>query len=78
MPMYDFYCQDCHTHFSERRSYAQAGDSALCACGSANTRKVLSAVAVMSGGSARPQPASIPLDVASGGGCGCGHCTCGA
>ena len=80
MPMYEFFCQDCHSHFTERRSFERAPDLARCACGSENTRKVQTAIAVVSGqsGAAGPRSESIPLNLASGGGCGCGQCSCGA
>lgn len=73
MPHYDFRCHDCTTVFEEERTMAQASMPASCPhCGSQDTYKLLSQVAVMSGAQG---PKSAPLQ---GGGCGCGGgCACG-
>lgn len=78
MPYYDYHCNTCDATFTERRSYAQADTAAVCACGSANTHKLLSAVAfTVAGGSSRSSAApSIPLQMSGGGCCG-GSCGCG-
>ncbi len=82
MPLYEFFCYDCRTTFSERRSFSQAGDAAECPqCLSQHTRKVIGAVAVISDGT-RPigNPLTTSGDAAQAvsGGCGCGACSCGA
>jgi len=80
MPLYEYFCHDCRTTFSERRSFTEAGDEAMCPnCESAHTRKVIAAVAFISNGK---QPAvgsagKLPAPTSSSG-CGCGSCGCGA
>lgn len=78
MPYYDFHCRDCDSVFTERRSMAQASEPAVCACGSAETHKLLSVVAfsMAGGGSSPAREASIPLQMSGGGCCG-GACGCG-
>lgn len=75
MPRYDFRCHECTTVFEEQRRMSQADVPAVCPdCGSENTYKVLSQVAVV-GGSSRPQADAAPATRA---GCGCGSaCGCG-
>lgn len=80
MPYYDFHCRDCDSVFTERRTMAQASEPAVCACGSADTHKLLSVVAfsMAGGGSSAAHSESIPLPMNAGGGCcGGGACGCG-
>lgn len=63
MPMYQYACRDCGQAFEKRLRMSQASDVQNCpSCGSQETRKRISAVAV--GGTARtmtrvaPPPAS--------------------
>jgi putative FmdB family regulatory protein len=74
MPRYDFRCHDCATVFEERRRMARANAPATCPqCGSENTYKLLSQVAIV--GSGTSASGEMP---AAGGGCGCGaSCACG-
>ncbi len=73
MPRYDFRCHDCTTVFEEERAMAQASLPASCPqCGSQDTYKLLSQVAVVSG---NQSAGSAPMQ---GGGCACGgSCACG-
>ncbi len=76
MPLYEYHCLSCVAVFTQRKSFQQAQEVAVCTCGSQETRKVLGQVAFMVEGGSAARPASIPVEMASGGGCGCGHCTC--
>ncbi|MGH2538533.1 MAG: FmdB family zinc ribbon protein [Candidatus Promineifilaceae bacterium] len=77
MPLYEFECRDCASSFAERRPFSQASRAGACpACGSLNTYKPLSKVAVHAAGRARPTGQSIPLSLA-GSGCACGGRGCG-
>lgn len=64
MPMYQFACRECGQAFDKRLRMSQAGHSQECPnCGSQETRKVISAIAV--GGSARVSGGSIAAPVSS-------------
>jgi putative FmdB family regulatory protein len=52
MPIYEYYCPDCHTKFEARRSMAQADDPIECAqCHQPGAGRVLSMFAAQSVGS---------------------------
>lgn len=72
MPKYAFQCRECETTFEEKRPFMHASDPATCpTCESVNTKKLLNAVSFHMGGS------SIPLNIATSDGCGCGGGSCG-
>ncbi|MBV9120528.1 MAG: zinc ribbon domain-containing protein [Chloroflexi bacterium] len=80
MPVYEYYCSDCHTKFEALRSMSAAGDPQTCAsCGSdKRVNRLLSTFARIgsiesAGGSESGGMASMP----SGGGCCGGSCGCG-
>ncbi len=67
MPIYEFVCMQCESHFEE---LVRMDEQADCPdCGSANVRKQLSVFATAGGG---PQPS-----FGGGGGCCGGSCGCG-
>ncbi|HSM57985.1 MAG TPA: zinc ribbon domain-containing protein [Candidatus Sulfomarinibacteraceae bacterium] len=77
MPRYDFRCHDCTTVFEVKRSMSRADEPTDCPdCGSANTYKMLSRVAVHAGGSTTAS-APAPQPASKGGGCCGGACACG-
>lgn len=81
MPRYDFRCHDCATIFEEERSMSQATAPAACPhCGSGNTYKLLSQVAIVNGAPrGASHRAAEPRQAAQqNAGCGCGACSCGA
>jgi len=82
MPLYEFFCYDCRTTFSLKRSFSQAGDAGVCPEGlNHHTRKVIAAVAVISNGTRSTGNSLSTSGKASqslGSGCGCGACSCGA
>lgn len=64
MPMYSFVCQECGRPFEKKLRMSEAGDAQACpACGSADTRKSIGAVAV--GGVSRSGGISLPVRPAS-------------
>jgi putative FmdB family regulatory protein len=70
MATYEYVCLACEHHFEQRRPMASGGvDTALAcpSCGAERIRRRFSFSTVLGG---TPE--------ASGGGCGCGNCTCGA
>jgi putative FmdB family regulatory protein len=80
MPRYEFRCRDCADTgappvFEVSRPMSASGDPADCPAGHHNTVKLLSTVAVTSGGSGSGRSAApVP---AGGGGCCGGACGCG-
>jgi putative FmdB family regulatory protein len=71
MPIYEFVCMQCESHFEE---LVRMGQSADCPdCGSANVRKQLSVFAAHG-----PNPKGIAEQPSFGGGGGCcgGSCGC--
>ncbi|MCG3209885.1 MAG: hypothetical protein FOGNACKC_03512 [Anaerolineae bacterium] len=79
MPIYEYYCAECHTKFEARRPMAKADDAIQCKqCESMRTSRVLSlfAVGASSGSassSAAPAPSSGGGGHCCGGACGCHH-----
>ncbi|KAB1903602.1 zinc ribbon domain-containing protein [Micromonospora sp. AMSO1212t] len=71
MPRYEFRCRACGDTFEVNRPMAEAGRSATCPQGHADTVKLLSTVAVTGRGGSAPS-GGIP----SGGGCCGGSCGC--
>lgn len=73
MPIYEYRCRVCDTRFEARREMAAAAEPAPCPEGHTDTKRLLSAVAVV--GRTKPGPAPAPAAWGGGGGCG-GHCAC--
>jgi len=74
VPIYEFRCSECDTHFEVRRSASESGASPPpCPEGHAHTRRVLSIFATARQGEGRSAP-DLPSR-AAGGGCGPG-CAC--
>ena len=71
MPMYEYACMECESHFEELvRSEQQA---IVCPdCGAANVLKQISTFAV-AGVSSQPSFGSGGAGGCCGGSCGCGH-----
>ncbi len=64
MPMYQFACRDCGQAFDKRLRMSQASQTQECPnCGSLETRKVISAIAV--GGASRVSGAAVAPPVSS-------------
>ena len=70
MAAYEYVCMACEHRFEERRPMTASVDTALACptCGSERVRRLYSFVA---------GTASETESGPSGGGCGCGSCTCG-
>jgi len=73
MPLYEYYCSNCHTKFDALRSMSKADAPIACEhCESKRTARVLSVFFAASGGK--------PMEGMTGGGCACsagGACSCG-
>ena len=74
MPIYEYVCMECESHFEE---LVRNGDAPDCPdCSSANVRKQFSVFA-RSGGGSGEQPSYGGGPAAGGGGCCGGGCGCG-
>ncbi len=70
MPVYEYECGNCHQITEALRKMADVNAPLTCEhCGSDQTKRAHSVVAVSTGGSSRSQ--SLPM---AGGGGGCGRC----
>jgi putative FmdB family regulatory protein len=69
MPIYEYVCMQCESHFEELVRYDDAGPSCP-DCGGANVRKQLSVFATHGSGE---QPSFGGSGGCCGGSCGCGH-----
>lgn len=77
MPRYEYRCRSCGDQFELSRPMAEAGAPARCPGGHEDTVKLLSTVAVGSGGAGPAAgAAAAPQGAAGGGGC-CGGGCCG-
>ncbi len=77
MPIYEYYCVDCHETFELMRSLAEADAEATCEkCGGTQTRRVVSSFAAFSseGGSRRAVAGSSPCSGCGAVGTGCASC----
>jgi putative FmdB family regulatory protein len=74
MPLYEYYCADCHTKFEALRSMSQADESIACRhCDSLHTSRVVSLFAAVSRGS----DGQTQAVAGTGGGCAsCSAQTC--
>jgi putative FmdB family regulatory protein len=74
MPLYEYYCSNCHTQFDALRPMSQADAPIKCEhCESRRTARVLSVFAVVGASSS-----GKPVEGTAGGGCACGGaCSCG-
>ena len=71
MPIYEYACMECESHFEE---LVRAGDSVSCPdCGASNVRKQLSVFASVAGSAAQTLGGGGSSGGCCGGGCGCGH-----
>lgn len=52
MPLYKYRCLDCQEEYEELVSFSQSDEVVCPKCGSRNTRKLVSTVAVLRGGNA--------------------------
>ena len=68
MPIYEYVCMQCESHFEELVRYDDAAP-ACPDCGAANARKQLSVFAAHG----ISEPASFGGGSCCGGSCGCGH-----
>ncbi|WP_084658709.1 FmdB family zinc ribbon protein [Thermogemmatispora onikobensis] len=76
MPLYEYRCGDCKSHFELLVSHQQADDVACAQCGSENVRRLLSVFATQRVGAATAVgPGDFSAD--AGGSCSCGGGSCG-
>ena len=72
MPIYEYVCMQCESHFEE---LVRNGEQPACPdCGAGNVRKQLSVFAAHGGSS---EPSFNPTPRSGGGGCCGGGCGCG-
>lgn len=78
MPLYEYYCADCHTKFEALRPMSKADAPIQCKnCQSTHTSRALSLFATHTKGNSA-SPAAAATGHSHGGGCGCGGaCGCG-
>lgn len=74
MPRYEYRCRSCDTSFELNRPMAESSAPATCPDGHDDTVKLLSAVAVAVGGTAKSSAAPAPAGGGGGGCCGGGCC----
>ena len=74
MPRYEYRCRSCDTSFELNRPMAESSAPATCPDGHDDTVKLLSAVAVAVGGTAKSSAAAAPARGGGGGCCGGGCC----
>ena len=75
MPIYEYICKDCDTHFEAIRSMKEADSPIMCKeCEGRNTRRQISVFFANSGGKAVAGTSSGGCSGCSGGSCSsCGH-----
>ena len=73
MPVYEYLCRTCDSHFEARRTMGEAGAPIDCPDGHPDTVKTLSVFASV--GRSASAGASGPAPGPAGGGCGAG-CAC--
>jgi putative FmdB family regulatory protein len=77
VPTYEFRCRTCETRFEVKRPIAESDAPAACPDGHADTVRLLSMFAAVTGGSAPSRSASRSVESSAppAGGCGAG-CAC--
>ncbi len=71
MPIYEYVCMECESHFEE---LVRNGEEPDCPdCSSANVRRQLSVFAMSGGTAEQPTFRSSGGGGCCGGSCGCGH-----
>jgi putative FmdB family regulatory protein len=75
MATYEYICLACERPFEDRRPMGSSVQTEL-ACPSCRSQRVRRRFSFAA--SAGPVTGSDPGPASSDGGCGCGHCTCGA
>ena len=71
MPIYEYVCMECESHFEE---LVRNGEEPDCPdCSSANVRRQLSVFAMSGGDAEQPSFRSSGGGGCCGGSCGCGH-----
>ena len=77
MPLYEYYCRNCATKFTQLRPISAAGEPSECDYGHPAAPVLTVGVQVQSSAQAQGASASEPL---MSGGCACGRggCGCGA
>lgn len=75
MPLYEYYCAECHTKFDALRPMSKADAAIQCKnCESVRTSRVLSLFAAHTKSeSGSSQPIAGGSCACGGGGCGCAH-----
>jgi putative FmdB family regulatory protein len=75
MPVYEYFCSDCHTKFDALRPMSRADEAIACEmCGGPHTARVLSMFAFKGGDGASVRRSSGGCSSCSGGSCSsCGH-----
>jgi len=73
MPLYDFACQQCHTHFEARLAFSDEKIAACPACGSNRTDKLLSNISYHSSGATVARRETETREAPS---CACGSGGC--
>jgi putative FmdB family regulatory protein len=72
MPLYEYRCSDCKSHFELLVSHEHADDVVCVKCHSEHVRRLLSVFATRRG-----EAEAAFDDLPSGGSCGCGGGSCG-
>lgn len=74
MPLYEYYCAECHDTFDALRPMNQADAPIQCkSCDSGRTSRTLSLFAAHTKGESNPLPAPGNMGGCCGGMCGCAH-----
>ncbi len=77
MPMYEYECRTCGTHFELRRSINQDDTDITCTtCGATQVQRKFSVFAAVSKDSSDFSPASFDTAANTGGSCCGGSCGC--
>ncbi len=77
MPLYEYYCADCHTKFEALRPMSKADETIQCKhCESMHTSRVLSLFAAHTKSEGGSSASAQSFTGHGGGGCGCGMCGC--
>jgi putative FmdB family regulatory protein len=75
MPIFEYHCLACHTHFDRLRPATERDAPAPCPTCGAKAKRTISAFATIRVGGVATAEGPV---MAGGGGCGCGgHCACG-
>jgi putative FmdB family regulatory protein len=79
MPLYEYYCSDCHTKFELLTTFDASTKDIVCKhCHNSNVHRLISVFNARRGGDGEFGDGYHWNDAGSSGGCGCGgSCACG-